>query len=336
MTKKKFSLKSFLLNNTIYIIFIVLLLVITIIKPSFFTWQSLRPLLYQSATRLVMALGVMWVILSGGADLSGGRILGFAAVLSGFLMQTSDYPTKQFAWLDAPPIIVAMLITILFAAIFGLMNGVVVAVFRVPAFIGTLGIQLVAYGTNLLFYAIPPNNSQPIGSFVEPYKNLGTGSIFGSNGLPYILLIALGLAIICHIVLSYTRFGKNLFAMGGNIEAARVSGIKTARTQIIVYIIAAAFYGLSGFLEAARNNAANTTVGLSYEFDAIASCVVGGVSIAGGVGAVPGVIIGVLIFNTIAFGMTFIGINPNWQFVVKGIILIAAVGLDVQKYVRRR
>ena len=342
MTKerKPFNLRTFLINNSIYIIFVVIMIIITSINPTFLRWQALRGILFQSSTRLIMALGVMFVILSGSADLSGGRMLGFSAVLAGSLLQISTYPTKMHAWFVVSDnfIWVPLLICIAFGIMFGLANGVIVAVFRVPAFIGTLGIQLTLWGLNFLHYNMEPNNGQPIGTFLEAFKKLGTGSFFHPQlGIPYILVIAIVMMIICHIVVTYTRFGKSLYAMGGNIEAARVSGIKTVKTQITVYAIAGACYAIAGYLEAARNNAANaSTTGQGAEFDAIASCVVGGVSIAGGVGAVPGVLIGVLIFNLISFGMHFIGVNPNWQYVVKGVILVATVGIDVQKYVRRR
>lgn len=338
--KKPFNLKKFLINNSIYIIFFVLMIIITIADPKFLSWTAFRNILFQSSTRLIMALGVMFVILSGSADLSGGRILGFSAVLAGSLLQISTYPTKMHSWLVLTDnlIWVPLIVCIVAGLILGLANGFIVAVLRVPAFIGTLGVQLMVFGFNFLHYQSEPNNGQPIGTFLEAYKKLGTGSFFHPmKGIPYILVIALGLLVICHIVMSYTRFGKNLYAMGGNIEAARVSGINTVKTQIIVYMIAGMFYAIAGYLEAARNNAANaSTTGQGAEFDAIASCVVGGVSIAGGVGAVPGVLIGVLIFNLISFGMAFIGINPNWQYVVKGLLLVTTVGIDVQKYVRRR
>ena len=338
--KKSFNLKAFLVNNSIYIIFFVLMIIITIINPKFFSWQAFRGILFQSSTRLIMALGVMFVILSGNADLSGGRILGFSAVLAGSLLQIPSYPTKMHPWLVVTDnyIWIPLLICLLFGAIFGLTNGFIVAVLRVPAFIGTLGVQLTVYGLNFVHYQMEPNNGQPIGTFIESYKKLGTGSFFHPQlGIPYILVIAVAMLIICHIVVTYTRFGKSLYAMGGNIEAARVSGIKTVKTLITVYILAGMFYAMAGYLEAARNNAANaSTTGTGAEFDAIASCVVGGVSIAGGVGAVPGVFIGVLIFNLISFGLHFIGMNPNWQYVIKGMILVLTVGIDVQKYVRRR
>jgi len=142
--------------------------------------------------------------------------------------------------------------------------------------------------------------------------------------------------IACHIVLNYHRFGKTLFAVGGNQEAARVSGINVQRIIMIVYIIAGAFYGLTGALEAARTGGATNNYGQGYELDAIAACVVGGCSVAGGVGAVPGVAIGVTVFTVIQYGMTFVGINPYWQNVVKGAIIVIAVAIDVRKYAKKR
>lgn len=338
--KKKFSLKSFLIDNSIYVIFIVIMVAITVVDPNFIAWKPFRNILYQSSNRIIMALGVMFIIISGSSDLSGGRIMGFSSVLAGSLLQIPSYPTKMHSWLVLTDkfIWVAFLICIAFGILFGVLNGVIVSVLRVPAFIGTLGMQLFVYGFTFLHYNMEPNNGQPIGTFIEGFKKLGQGSFFDPVvGIPHILVIAVIMLIICHIVMTYTRFGKNLYAMGGNLEAARVSGIKTVKTQILVYAVAGFFYAMAGFMEASRNNSANaSTTGQGAEFDAIASCVVGGVSIAGGVGAVPGVFIGVLIYNLISYGLNFIGVDPNWQYVVKGGLLVVAVGIDVQKYVRRR
>lgn len=333
MQTKQFDIKKWAQNNAIYLVLIAIIILITVKNPAFLSLRVFRDILMQSSTRLIMAMGCMFVILSGGADLSGGRMLGAAAVLAGSLAQMSTYANKFFPNLQELPIIVPIIACLLMGMAMGLLNGIVVAKLNVPAFIGTLGVQLIIYGGISIFYNMEPNRSQPLGGFLKTYSKLGTGSFFG---IPYILIIAVVLMIACHIVLNYHRFGKTLFAVGGNQEAARVSGINVQRIIMIVYIIAGAFYGLTGALEAARTGGATNNYGQGYELDAIAACVVGGCSVAGGVGAVPGVAIGVTVFTVIQYGMTFVGINPYWQNVVKGAIIVIAVAIDVRKYAKKR
>jgi methyl-galactoside transport system permease protein len=221
------------------------------------------------------------------------------------------------------------------AFVIGLGNGLIITKLRVPAFIATLGVQYAIYGAGQLYYDLPPNNSQPIGGLMDTYRAFGTGSIFGPRGIQYTLLIAIVLCVISHITLRYTRFGKQLFAMGSNAAAARVSGIKTDRMTIMVYTIAALLYCLAGYLEVARTAGATVNYGFGYEFDAIVSCTIGGVSFSGGVGTVLGAFAGVIIFTTIAYGMNFIGIPAYYQFLVRGLVIVAAVAIDMRKYQRR-
>jgi len=205
-----------------------------------------------------------------------------------------------------------------------------------PAFIATLGVQFTIFGVASIYYAKLPNGSQPLAGFMENYKTLGRGSLFGAdNGFPTILAIALTFCILVHLTLSYTRFGKNLYALGGNREAARVSGIKVDSLTRIAYMTASCFYAMAAYLEVARTGGATQNYGLGYEFDAIVSCVIGGVSISGGVAGVPGIIVGVMMFTTISYGLTFIGIMPFWQFIVRGVVIVVAVAIDIQKYQKK-
>ena len=218
----------------------------------------------------------------------------------------------------------------------GFLNGSTVTYLRLPAFIATLGMQFTIFGVASIYYAKEPNGSQPLAGFMENYKEVGRGSLFGmENGFPNILGIALLLCFMVHLVLTYTRFGKNLFALGGNREAARVSGIKVDHLTRVAYMAAACFYSVAAYLEVARTGGATQNYGLGYEFDAIVSCVIGGVSIGGGVGAVPGILIGVFMFTTISYGLTFIGIMPFWQYIVRGVVIIVAVAIDIQKYQKK-
>ena len=204
---------------------------------------------------------------------------------------------------------------------------------KVPAFLATLGTQMIIFGFSSLYFNMEPNSSQPLGSLLKGFRNLGGGSILG---IPVIVIIALLVMLVVWILLTKTCLGKEIFAVGGNLEAARVSGINVFKIQLITYSIAGACYGLAGALEAARTSSATSAYGSGYELDAIASCIVGGCSVAGGVGTVGGVFAGVIIFNVLSYGLTFIGISPYWQNVVKGLIIIGAVALDVRKYAGKK
>jgi methyl-galactoside transport system permease protein len=182
---------------------------------------------------------------------------------------------------------------------------------------------------------MPPNNSQPIGGLRPDFTGLGTGAFTALDGkisIPYIVILALVVSILIWVLHNKTTFGKNIFALGGNAQAARVSGINIFTTLLIVYALAGALYGLGGVFEAARTGGATNNYGNGYELDAIAASVVGGVSVAGGIGTVPGVVAGVLIFTVINYGLTFIGVDPYWQQIVKGLIIVFAVSFDLAKY----
>lgn len=214
-----------------------------------------------------------------------------------------------------------------------MINGVLIAKFSIPAFIATLGTQVAIYGANSLYFDMEPNNSQPIGGIREDLTRLGTGYI---GFVPIIILIAIVVLFVVWVILSKTRFGRNIYAIGGNQEAAVVTGINVNKTLIAVYAIGSALFALAGVLECAKSGGATSNYGNQYEFDAIAACVVGGVSNTGGVGTVPGMIVGVFVFGIINYGLTYMGVSPYWQLIVKGVIIVAAVGIDVQKYKKER
>lgn len=327
-------LGRFFTNNAILLCLAVLIFLIIAIEPKFASLRVLRNVAEQNSTKLIMACGMAFVLIVGGVDLSAGRVLGFAAVMTASLGQTIDYTRRFYPNMADIPIIVPLLAAMAVGALFGVINGFIISRFKITAFIVTLGTQVIAWGANLLYFDIEPNSSQPIGGVKEGITKMGSGLI-GSN-LPVILLIAIGVCLICWFILSKTRFGRNTYAIGGNAEAALVSGIRVQRVQVGVYTLAGVLYGLAGFLECARTGGATSAYGLSYEFDAISACVVGGVSNTGGVGTIPGMILGVLVFGIINYGLTFIGVNPYWQQIIKGIIIIAAVGVDMSKNRKRK
>lgn len=323
------NLQRILKQNVIFMVLILLIIGIAIKDPRFISLNCFRDILLQSSTRIIIALGAGFVILTGGADLSAGRIVGLTAVVSASMVQAADYPSKFFPHLGQLPLIIPIAIAIIAGMLTGLLNGVIISKFDVPPFIATLGTMVIVYGINSIYFDIPPNNSQPIGGLREDFSALGTGSIFG---IPYVIIIAAIVTIIIYVVLNKTKFGKDLYAIGGNREAATVSGINVRKCLLTLYVLAGTLYAVAGILEAARTGGATNNYGNGYELDAVAACVVGGWSVSGGVGTVPGIVIGVVLFSVINYGLTFIGVNPYWQQIIKGAIICTAVAIDMRKY----
>ncbi len=324
---------QFILEYAIYLVLIVLVVGISITEPGFLSLASLRNILLSSATKSIVAMGVAFVLVSGGVDLSVGRVVGLAAVISASMLQIPDYARRFYPALPQLPLPAPLLLAVFAGALVGLVNGTIVAKLKVPPFIATLGSMVIVFGLNLLYFDMPPNSSQPIGGLRGDFTGLGSGSLFG---VPTIALIAAAVAIVVWTIFNKTVLGKNMYAIGGNKEAAKVSGINVERTLMIIYALAGALAALAGVLEAARSGGAKSNYGEMYELDAIAACVVGGVSTTGGIGTVQGVLAGVLIFAVINYGLTFIGMDPNLQYIVKGLIIIVAVAIDVRKYLVRR
>jgi len=327
------KVRSFLSQNAIYIVLVALVVMIAIWDPRFLSFTVLRDILLQSSTRTIIALGAAFVLITGGVDLSTGRVVGLTAVLSASMLQTQEYSQRFYPDLGELPLWLPVLLSIVAGLLVGLLNGYIISKFSIPPFIATLGTMVMVYGINSIYFDLPPNDSQPIGGLRSDFTNLGTGYLFG---MPILVLIAIVVSVLVWIIFNKTVLGKNMYAIGGNKEAAVVSGINVGANLILIYGIAGALYGLGGVLEAARTGGATNNYGNMYELDAIAACVVGGVSTSGGIGTVPGVLAGVLIFGVINYGLTFIGINPYWQLIIKGLIIVVAVAFDIRKYLSRR
>ncbi|QWU14567.1 methyl-galactoside transport system permease protein [Paenibacillus sophorae] len=329
--------QSFITQNAIYLVLVILILGIAVYEPSFMSVNTLRDILIQSSTRVIIALGVAFILITAGTDLSAGRVVGLTAVISASMLQIPDYSRRFFPDLPQMWLIVPIVIAILAGLLCGLINGLIVSKLNVPPFIATLGTMVMVYGINSLYFDMKPNQSQPIGGLRPDFTNIGSGFIGkGQYSIPYIVIIAIIVAIIVWVVFNKTKLGKNMYAIGGNIQAAKVSGINVSKNLIYIYAIAGALYGLAGVLEAARTGGATNNYGNMYELDAIAACVVGGVSTTGGIGTVPGVLVGVVIFTLINYGLTFIGVSPYWQLIIKGLIIVAAVAFDMRKYAAKK
>ena len=220
-------------------------------------------------------------------------------------------------------------------ALIGLVNGLIVAYLNVTPFITTLGTMIIVYGINSLYF--DSVGASPVAGFDPRFSSFAQGFIrIGGFKLSYLTFYAAIASVFVWVLWNKTRFGKNIFAIGGNPEAAKVSGVNVAVNLVMIYALAGVFYAFGGMLEAGRIGSATNNLGFMYELDAIAACVVGGVSFAGGVGTVAGVITGVLIFTLINYGLTYIGVSPYWQFIIKGGIIILAVALDSMKYAKKK
>lgn len=328
---------KFMTQNAIYIVLVVLVAAISIYSPNFLSMTSFRDILIQSSPRVIIALGSAMILITAGCDLSAGRVVGLTAVVSASLSQLANYPHPFFEQAPNLPTFLPIIIAIAVGACVGLVSGLIVAYLRIVPFIATLGTMVMTYGVCSLYFDMEPNNSQPIGGLRPEFTVFGSGSMdLGFMTIPYIVIIAAVISFIMWIVYNKTVLGKNMFAIGGNAQAAVVSGINVAATLIAIYVIAGALYGVGGILEAARTGGATNNYGNMYELDAIVAAVVGGVSITGGVGTVPGIIAGVLIFTVINYGLTFVGMGPYWQLIIKGLIIVVAVAVDVRKYLARK
>ncbi|MDT0161401.1 MULTISPECIES: galactose/methyl galactoside ABC transporter permease MglC [Bacillus] len=335
--EKRFDAAKWLVDNVIYVVLVLLVIGIIIASPDFLSITNFINILSQSSSRIIIALGVAGILITAGTDLSAGRLVGLAAVVSASMLQASDYAYKMYPNLAELPIIVPILIAMAVTGLFGALNGVIVSKFHVPPFIATLGMMIGVYGVTSIYFDRPPYGAQPIGGLSQSFTTFAQRGIpIGQYELPYLVIYAAVVSLIIWVIWNKTQLGKNMYAIGGNPEAAKVSGVNVARNIILIYLIAGLLYGFSGTLEAGRVGSATNNTGNMYELDAIAACVVGGVSLSGGIGTVPGVITGVLIFQIINYGLAFLGVSPYIQFIVKGAIIIVAVAFDMRKHAKKK
>ncbi|MCG8453573.1 MAG: galactose/methyl galactoside ABC transporter permease MglC [Spirochaetales bacterium] len=324
--------KNLLIQNAIYIVIFVIILVIIAQDPKFLSLRVFENILTQSSVRLILALGVAGIIILQGTDLSLGRMVGFAAVISASMLQRADYAARFYPDMAALPLFVPLLAAIVACALFSAINGWVVAQFKIHPFLATMGMMITLYGILSIYFASGAPGPQPIGGHDPRYTELAVGKVLG---IPNLVIFAAVVSAIMWVIWNKTTFGKNMYAVGGNPEAAKVSGVNVMKTTVLVYVVAGVLYGVGGFLEAARIGSANNGTGFGYELDAIAACVVGGISFSGGIGKVSGAIAGVLMFTIITYGMTFVGMDQFIQYIIKGIIIVAAVALDTKKYLKK-
>ena len=331
-----FKFKNWLIKNALYII-ILIFFIFTIISSEvkgthFLTGQNIINILGQSSYKVFYSLGVAGLILLAGTDLSVGRITGLGTSVVHLVLSTTIYSTitglEISCFVGMPvvlKVIVALLLSILLCTLFTAIAGFFSAKFKMHPFITTLSTQLLMYGTSMaLFSNVPTFNMD---SSIR--KTL-------SNGYINIIIAAAIVIFIVWFIWNKTKFGKNMYAVGGNAEAASVSGISVFWTTFLVFIMAGVLYGLGGFATALAGSGANPNTGSGTELDAIAACVIGGVSFSGGIGKISGVVFGTIIFSGLTYCLTFLEFDTNIQFIIKGIIIMAAVCLDSLKYLKKK
>ena len=308
--KQNKSVKALVSEYFIFVIFIVLVIGLTILKPSFITPGNLVNILKQASINGILAFGMMFVIISGGFDMSVGSTVAFSGILAALLGRGDN------------PLIFALIVAMLAGLAVGIVNGVGVAVGDLPPFIMTLGTMTAVRGLALLV-----SNGKPVIGMSEQYKAIAAGSFLG---IPMLAIFLLIIIVVCSFVLAKTVYGRRVYACGGNLQAARVAGINTTLIRISTFAIAGFLAGLSGFLMTSRVTIGQPTAAESYEMDAITACVVGGVSMTGGVVKPWGVVVGTLLITVIANGLDILGVSSHWQKIVKGLIIVIAVLIDVK------
>ena len=326
--KKKMNFKDIMINYGVIIIMIILVIYTGITSKNFLSMNNLSNILMNMSYRIVIALGIAGCIITGGCDLSAGRMIGFGGCIAGTLLQRIDYSGKFFPNMEPLNIFVALLIVMLICAAFGAVTGFFIAYLHVPPFISTMAMMEIIYGINSIY-----TNATPLGGYVTEYTNIATGKFLG---ISYLIWIAIIVAAITWFIFNMTRHGKYMYAIGGNMQAAEVAGVPVNKTLVIIYAKAAAMYGLAGFMMGAKAGGASVQLGLSYEMEAIAACTIGGVSVSGGRGKVSSAIIGVAVFELLKTALQFLGVTPYAQYIALGIIIFIAISLDIRKYIARK
>ena len=334
-TKKSFGSKflTWLKGNPIIAILIVASIVVGIMKENFFSWGNFSNLVSNTAVRFIIALGVSGCLITKGTDLSAGRQVGFAACLAGILVQRGDYTGRLWKSVPEMNIGLVFIIVVAFGALWGLINGLIITKLHVPPFIATLGTQTIIYGICLVI-----SDAQPIGGFQKIYTSLITGRIGSAKGfnIPYLLIVAVLFGVLFWYIYNHSCHGKYMYAIGGNEVAAEVSGVNTGKTLTAIYTIAGIMYAIAGYLLAAKSGGASASMGNGYELEAIAGCTIGGVSTTGGIGTISGIVIGVLVFELLKIILQFLGVNPYYNYVVQGFVIVIAVALDIRKYIAKK
>ena len=280
--------------------------------------QRLTIMILQVSVVGIIAIGVTQVIITGGIDLSSGSVVAMTAMVAMSFAQAAGYDRAVYPGLTGLPVIVPLAVGLGLALLAGIINGQLIARTGIPPFIATLGMMVTARGIAKWY-----TKGQPISFPSDSFAMIGSGA--------WPVFIFLAVAVIFHIMLKYTRYGKYTYAIGANPQAARVSGINVQNHLVKVYAVAGLLSGLAGIVTAARAETAQAGMGIMYELDAIAAAVIGGTSLAGGRGKIFGTVIGTLILGLMMSGFTFLRVDAYYQEIVKGVVIVAAVVADVYR-----
>lgn len=287
-----------------------------------FNSQRLTIMILQVSVIGIIAVGVTQVIITGGIDLSSGSVVGMTAMIAASFAQASTWSRALYPSLTDLPFFIPIGVGLLIGLAAGYINGQLIARTKIPPFIATLGMMVSARGISKWY-----TKGQPVSGLTDQFNFIGTGI--------WPVVVFLVVALIFHIALRYTRYGKFTYAIGANVQAARVSGINIEAHLIKVYAIAGLLAGLAGVVTAARAQTAQAGMGVMYELDAIAATVIGGTSLTGGVGRITGTVIGTIILGVMTSGFTFLRVDAYYQEIVKGLIIVAAVVIDVYRQKKR-
>ncbi len=296
----------------ISVFILILVVAVTLLSPSFLTVGNFRDILLNISILVIVALGQTMTIITKGIDLSVASMIGLVAMMVSFLVKQNP----------ALPLLVPVLLGMALGAVLGMFNGLVITVGKVPPIIATLG-TLSIYRGLVFFYSE--------GSWINPYELPSTFKLLAKGtplGLPNLILFAVVVALVVYYFLNYTRTGRDIYAVGSNLSAAQLVGIRTQRILFLVYLLSGVACGLGGVLWASRYEAAQTNTALGFELETVAAAVVGGVSISGGVGTVPGVLLGALLLGIIENSLTLINISPFWELAAEGLLILIAVVSD--------
>lgn len=306
-----------------FVVLVALLAFFSIFTENFLAWNNMVNIMQATAVNGVLGVAVTFVIIAGGIDLAVGTMMTLTAVTAGLILTNAGLPLP-FGIAGA----------IASGAVMGGISGTVIAKLKIPPFIATLGMMQIARGFALVFSSAKPIyfNATPSYKYLSPESSIS--AIVPGLEIPNGVFIMFGLAIVASIVLNRSLFGRYVFALGSNEEAARLSGVNVDKWKILTYALSGAICGIAGLLISSRLNSAQPALGLGYELDAIAAVVIGGTSLSGGRGTILGTIIGAFIMSVLTNGLRIMGVQEEWKIVVTGVIIIVAVFVDIM--LRRR
>lgn len=327
MDNKRFNFQNVISKYGIVAVLVLMIVMMSIVKPNFRTITNFMNILTQSSIYGILALGMTLVIISKGIDLSVGSILALSAVVAASLGQTSTATSRLFPNLPEMPVIIPILGALAIGTLCGAINGGLIAFTGIPAFIATLGMTTIARGFAYIY-----TNGKPISTLIPGFRFIGQGNILG---VPMPVVIYLVMILITWVLLNNTRFGKRVYAVGGNINAAEVSGVNVKKMLLMIYTYMGLLAGISGVVATARMVSAQPGLAVGYELTAIASTTIGGTSHSGGIGTIWGAVVGALVLSVMRNGMTILGIHSYWQQIVEGLVIIVAVILDMRKNARK-